>query len=315
MAHDHPHDHGHDPGPDHRHDPGRDAPARRILIALVLTASFIGVELFAGLVARSLALLSDAGHMFADAGSLALALVAQRVAARPHTHGHTYGFRRAETLAAFANGVALGVSAVWIIVEAVERWHAPPDVRGGWMFAVATAGLAVNLAAAWVLSHGGHNTNTRAALAHVLADAAGSVAAMVAAALVIFLGWKRADPAISVLLSVMILWGSWKLIREAVDVLMEATPSRLDVGALAHTIRGAAGVADLHDLHAWSISEGFDVVTVHVVLDGTRHGTDVARDVGALVMRVHRVRHVTVQPEAPPAQAALRPPETLVRRG
>jgi cobalt-zinc-cadmium efflux system protein len=296
-----------------KHDSGRGqphrhlAPERRILAALLLTLASMVVEVAGGILAGSLALLSDAGHMLSDAGALFLALVAQRVASRPRTASRTYGSRRAETLAAFVNGIALGVTAVWIFLEAVERWRNPPAINGRFMLIIATIGLASNLLAAWVLSWGEseHNANMRAALAHVLSDAAGSVAAMLAGVCVLYFHWPRADPAVSLGLSLLILWSAWRLVLRTAAVLMESTPPGLSLTDLDTTIRGTPGVADLHDLHAWTISDGFDIVTVHVVLDGTLHGTDVAREVAGRVRETHRIEHVTVQPEPPAVQIPL----------
>ena len=285
-----------------------ETPERRIQAALILTLLTMGVSIAGGVFAHSLALLSDAGHMLADAGALALALVAQRVASRPRTHRRTYGSRRAETLAAFTNAIFLGVVSVWVIVEAVKRWQQPPDVKGGWMLAVAGGGLVVNLVAARLLTAGGvHNENTRAALAHVLSDAAGSVAAMIAAVLVLVWGWQRADPLISVGLAGLIFWSAWRLVTRTLDVLMEGTPAGLAAGDLERTIRETPGVAALHDLHAWTISEGFEAVTVHVVLDGSHHGTEVAREVSERIRERHHIDHVTVQPEAASAPVSFQP--------
>ena len=284
-----------------------ETPEGRIRAALVLTLLTMGASIAGGVFAHSLALISDAGHMLADAGALALALVAQRVASRPRTHRRTYGSRRAETLAAFTNAIFLGVASVWVIVEAVERWRQPPDVKGGWMLAVASGGLVVNLVAARLLTAGVHNENTRAALAHVLSDAAGSVAAMIAAVLILVWDWRRADPLISVGLAVLIFWGAWRLVARTVDVLMEGTPAGLVAGDLERTIRETPGVANLHDLHAWTISEGFEAVTVHVVLDGSRHGTEVAREVSDRIRERHGIEHVTVQPEAASAPVSFQP--------
>jgi cobalt-zinc-cadmium efflux system protein len=302
MSHTHP----------HPHIP--DTPARRIFIALVLTLVTMVVEIVGGLMSGSLALLSDAGHMMADAGALTLALVAQQVAARPRTMRRTYGSRRAETLAAFVNGIALGVTAVWIILEAVDRWHTPKTINAPFMLAVAVTGLVANLVAAWILSRRDPtpNANTRAALAHVLSDAAGSGAAILAGTLVLGFGWARADPAISIALALLILWSAWKLVAQTAGVLMEGAPTGVPLDELERTIRATPGVADLHDLHAWTISEGFDIVTVHVVLDGARHGTDVAREVGHRVRDRHQIAHVTVQPEPPAAKPVLHP--VVVRR-
>jgi cobalt-zinc-cadmium efflux system protein len=175
--------------------------------------------------------------------------------------------------------------------------------------------LLVNLVAAAILSRGHtHNENTRAALAHVASDAAGSIAAIVAAGLVLGLGWRRADPLISVVLAAMIFWGAWRLVVRTVDVLMEGTPKGLEPAALEETIRQTPGVADLHDLHAWTISEGFDVVTVHVTLDGSRHGTDVSQDVCARIHARHGIDHATVQAEPPRTPGFYQPLKTLARR-
>lgn len=292
-----------------------ETPERRIFAALVLTLAVMGVSAAGGLLSGSLALLSDAGHMLADAGALSLALVAQRIADRPRTQKRTYGSRRAETLAAFVNAVLLCFVALWVIAEAIERWDVSPPIRGGWMLAVAVVGLLANLGAAWLLDRGhGHNANTRAALAHVLADAAGSVAAILAAVAVLAWDWRRADVLISVVLAVMILVAAWGLVSRTLHVLMEGTPAGVATGELERTIRETPGVADLHDLHAWSISEGFDVVTVHVVLDGARHGTEVAHEVAERIRRIHGIDHVTVQPEAPRWTSSFQPLSTLVRR-
>jgi cobalt-zinc-cadmium efflux system protein len=293
------HDHA---GHDHQHHHAS-APERRLLAALLLTLLGMAGQIAGGLLSGSLALLSDAGHMLTDSASLALALVAQRVAARPRSHGQTYGSRRAETLAAFLNGLALVLASGWIAHEAFERWHTPARIDGPLMAAVAVGGLLVNLVAAWLLASGhGHNVNTRAALYHVLSDAGGSVAALIAAGLVMAFGWSRADSVVAVLLSLLILAGAWRLLQTSVRVLMEATPAGLPLPELERTIRETPGVADVHDLHAWTISDGFDIVTVHVVLDGQHHGTEVAAEVGRRVREGHGIQHVTVQPEAPQTQ-------------
>jgi cobalt-zinc-cadmium efflux system protein len=305
----HSHAHAH-----HEHEAGGPTPERRLTTALVLTVSFMIVEAIAGWMVHSLALMSDAGHMLADAGALGLAVMAQRVASRPRTLQRTYGFRRAETLAALANGIALGVTALWVVVTAISRWRAPADIDALPMLAVAAIGLGINLVSGLILAKGdSHNTNTRAALAHVAADALGSVAAIVAACLVLGFGWTRADAVASLVISVLILLGAIRLVTDTVNVLMESAPSGVALEDLEKTIRSTPGVADMHDLHAWTISDGFDAVTVHVVLDGTAHGTDVAREVGERIHATHKVEHVTVQPEAPPLSDELHPPQRLLR--
>lgn len=284
----------------HAEESQRGAPARRLMIALPVTAGFMVVEAIAGWLFGSLALLSDALHMLTDTSVLALALVAQRIATRPRSARQTYGYRRAETLAAFVSGLALGVSAIFIVVEAIGRWREPTEVLGEGMLLVAIAGLLVNLICAKVLSHGheGHNVNTRAALYHVLADALGSVGAIVAAILVLAFDWYRADSAVSVLLAAFLIFGAWRLVSNTGRVLMEGAPHHLDGDAVERTIAATPGVADVHDFHLWTIAEGFPVVTVHVVLDGERDACDVSRSVCDRVAEEHGISHVTVQPES-----------------
>jgi cobalt-zinc-cadmium efflux system protein len=300
--HDHPHGHG---GPGHAHA-STSTPTRRLALALSLTASFMVVEVVTGWLTGSLALLSDAGHMLTDAGALTVALLAQRVAQRARSGERTFGYRRAEVLAALANGVVLGVSSVWILIEAVRRFQDPPAVLGLPMLVVAGVGLVMNLVSAWILSGAGaSNANVRAAAAHVAADAAGSVAAILAGFAVWAFGWNRADPAISLLISLLILWSAWGLIREALDVLMEGAPRGLVAAAVEKTIAETPGVASAHDLHLWSISDDLPMVSVHVVLDGRHHGTEVAAAVARRVREAHGVAHVTVQPEAPSSHALV----------
>jgi cobalt-zinc-cadmium efflux system protein len=307
------HAHGH-----HHHHQGAagSAPEGRLFAALLLTVAFMIVEAVAGWLAHSLALVSDAGHMLADAGALALALTAQRVASRPRTLVRTYGYRRAETLAALGNGLALALTAVWVIKEAIERWGAPTAVDAWTVLTVAAGGFAVNLIAAWLLSRGqdGHNANTRAALAHVASDALGSVSAMGAAVVVLVFGWTRADAVAGFVISGLILWGAFRLMAQTVGVLMESVPAGVELADLERTILATPGVKEVHDLHAWTISDGFDAVTVHVVLDGSAHGTDVAADVGERIRREHHVSHVTVQPEAPHLPSDLHSADKLLRK-
>lgn len=303
KGHDHAHHgdaHGHD---DHHHSHGlnelRRTPFRRLVFAFTITAGFMFVEAIVGFVSGSLALVADAGHMLADAAALALAMIAQRIAAQQRTRARTYGHRRAEVLAAFANGVALALTAVWIFGEAAQRFREPRAIDATAMMATAVVGLVINLLSAAVLSVGshGHNVNTRAALAHVLSDALGSVGAIVGGVLVYTMGWNRADPVISVIIAVLILWGGFRLVRDTSHVLMEGSPIEVDIADIEKTIRGVPGVVDFHDLHVWSISEGFDVLTVHIVIARGFHGTDVVQAVATRMREVHQLEHCTIQPE------------------
>lgn len=278
----------------------------RLAWAFGLTVMFMFVEAAVGFWSNSLSLIADAGHMLADAAALGLALVAQRIARRARTSRSTYGYRRAEVLAAFANGTALALTSVWIVVEAVERWQRPVLVHGGAMMVTAALGLAVNIVAALILRQGSHNANTRAALAHVLSDALGSLGAIVAGALVMTMDLRRADPLIGVAIGLLIAWSGIRLVRDTTRVLMEGTPAHIDLAEVEAAIREVPGVSDLHDLHVWTISDGFDALTVHVVIARGFHGTDVAAAVGRHVREQLKIDHCTVQPE-PPKTSSLIP--------
>lgn len=302
-GHEHGHSHGHDHGHDHRPPRANDARAlRRLTGAFALTASFLFVEAAVGFWSRSLSLLADAGHMLADAVALGLALFAQRIAGRERTRTQTYGSRRAEVLAAFANGVALVLTSFWIVGEAVARLVTPEVVEATPMLATAVLGLVVNLVAAALLSGGsdGHNVNTRAALAHVLSDAAGSVGAIVASVLVLRWGWYRADPAMGIGIALLVFVSGVRIVRSTSRVLMEGTPFEIDVAGIEETLRAVPGVADFHDLHVWSISEEFHVLTVHVALAQGHHGTEVVAAVSRALREHHGIEHVTIQPEVSP---------------
>lgn len=317
MGHGHGHGHAHS----HAHAVAASQPAglagsasRKLGWALSLTGLFFFVEISAGLLTNSLSLLSDAGHMLGDSGALVLAILAQRIAQRPRTRVHTFGFRRAEILAALMNGALLLVTCVLIVREAVERFGSTQPIKGGPMFVVALVGLGVNLVSALILSHGESNANTRAALLHVLSDALGSVGAIVASLCVLYLDLQIADTLVSVGIALLIAGSAYRLLRDTSSVLMERAPAHVDLAELEALVRATNGVGDVHDLHAWAISDGFDAVTVHVVLTGSSHGTDVARLVGERIRQRFGIEHVTVQPEAPPVSAQLLPAARLTER-
>jgi cobalt-zinc-cadmium efflux system protein len=294
------HDHG-ESGHDHGHSHGHGAAPKRVLaLALALTTSFMFVEAAVGLWSGSLALLADAGHMLADAGALALALVAQLWAARARTAKSTFGYRRAEVLAAFVNGIAISVAALWIVKEAIERWMVPVAIQGGTMLATAVAGLLVNAVVASLLMRAQKESlNVRAAFAHVVMDAMGSVGAIAAGLAVVLFGIQRADPVLSVMIAVLVAYSGWRLLKETTGILLEGAPPNLDVAAIERAIRSCPGVAGLHDLHVWRISDSFDALTVHVTLERGAHGTDVCKTVSQRLHDEFGLDHVTVQPEAP----------------
>lgn len=247
----------------------------------------------------SLALLADAGHMITDAGALGLSLVVARIGQRPRSPNMTYGYRRAEVLGAVVNAATmLGIS-IFILIEAVRRMHSPGAIEGDGVIYTAVGGLVLNLISALLLSRGhAHDLNVRSAFLHVLGDALGSVAAIVAG-ICVKLNFPVADPIASLLISVVLGLGSLRVLREAADVLMEATPSEVDVVALERTILDTPGVSAVHDLHVWCLTPGQPMLTAHVVLRPGSHGTDVAKRVGDRLGQLHDLHHVTIQPEPP----------------
>jgi cobalt-zinc-cadmium efflux system protein len=253
-------------GHDHDHD-HRDAGARALVVVLALTTSYTVAEVVAGWLTDSLALLADAGHMLSDDLSIGLALFAIWLARRPATLRRSFGFKRAEILAAFLNGLALALVSVWIVVEAVRRLSDPPEVLGGWMLAVAVGGLAVNLVAFGILSRSARDSlNVRAATRHVLADLLGSIGVIAAAVVILASGWQLADPLVSLAIAALVLWSAWGVLRDSVEILLEATPSGVDARAVERAILAVPGVHSVHDLHIWTITSGFDALAAHVLV-------------------------------------------------
>ncbi len=284
--------HGHDHA--HEHDP-RAADRRALGIALVLICSFMVVEVVVGLLSDSLAVLADAGHMLSDAASLGLALVAVWLAGRPVTLDRSFGYRRAEILAALANGVLLVVVSITIFVEAARRFANPPDVTGGWVLVVGCVGLAVNLAAAWILRGGSRSLNMRGALLHVLADALGSAGVIVAGIVVLTTGWDTIDPLISVAIGVLILLSSWTLLRGSVNVLLEATPSGMSAEEVGKTIVSLDGVVEVHDLHIWTITSGFPALAAHVLVEPGLDCHGLRRQIEVVLSERFELDHTTLQ--------------------
>jgi cobalt-zinc-cadmium efflux system protein len=308
MGHEH---HHHHPRDHHHHHVGVMTPQQALWVSVVLSAGFMVLEAGMAWYTGSLALFADAGHMLSDVGALGLALFAQRFSMRAHDRRATFGYRRAEVLAAFLNGVALTVISLWIAVEAIGRWWSPVALRHEGLIETAVAGLVVNAGVAWILSRASSdNINVRAAMAHVLVDLLGSLNAIAAGVLVVFFGFNRADSVLSTIIALLVLVSGYRILKETTSVLLESAPHELDTTALARTIEQTPGVASFHDLHAWRISEGFDAVTVHVVLAPAHHGVEVSREVCQRIQREHGISHATVQPEAPPPSPIV----TLGRR-
>jgi len=240
----------------------------RLVIVLVITAAVFVVELIGGLISGSLALLADAGHVLTDSGGLVLALVATSLAGRAATVRRTYGLQRAEVLAALTNALLLVGIAVWVLVKAIDRLTEPVPVDTSVMIIAAGIGAAANLAGMLLLRRGqAESLNLRGAYLEVLGDLVGSVAVIVAAVLIQLTGWTRFDAVCSLAIFVLILPRAWSLLREVVDVLLEATPRGVDLDEVREHIREVDGVVDVHDLHAWTITSGVPVLSAHVVVD------------------------------------------------
>ena len=253
----------------HRHDHGRRARSQRALgLVLVLTAAYTVAEVVAGVLTGSLALLADAGHMLGDVAALGLALGAAWLATRPATPERSFGYQRAEILAALVNGLALVAIAIWVFVEALGRLDDPPEILGGWMLAVALVGVLVNLAAAGILARAAEESlNVQAALRHVFADLISSIGVSVAAIVVILTGWRQADPIAGMGIAVLILASSWGILRDSVRILLEATPEGIDAREVGRRMAAAEGVVEVHDLHIWTITSGFPALSAHVLVE------------------------------------------------
>ena len=267
--------------------------------ALTITATFLVAEFMGALYTNSLALLADAGHMLTDVAALSLSLFAIRFAGRRATPRMTYGFHRVEILAALVNGVFLVLVALYIFYEAFNRIKTPEVVKADWMLVVAVIGLLANLASAWVLFGKHHESlNVRGAFFHVLTDALGSLGAIVASIAILVSGYTLADPLISVVVAVLILWSSWIVIRDAVDILLEGTPAHINIVSLREQLCGINGVGSVHDLHVWTLTSGVLAMSCHIVAENESYNrTDLLARVNGVAKERFRIDHTTIQIE------------------
>jgi cobalt-zinc-cadmium efflux system protein len=285
------HDHGH-----HHHGVSPDADRGKLRLALGLILGFMLVEVLAGVLAHSLALLSDAAHMLTDAGSVGLALVALSLAARPPTGRFTFGLGRAEILSAQVNGAALLVLAGVIGFEAVRRLGDPPDVEGAIVIVVGLLGAAVNLGSAWALARAERRSlNVEGARAHVMADLYASLGAAIAGALILTTGFREADPIAALLVSALMLRTAWSLLRESGLVLLEGTPRGLDSDALGQALARHPGVIEVHDLHVWEVTSGFPALAAHVLVAPGDDCHRIRRELEVLLDERFSIAHTTLQ--------------------
>jgi cobalt-zinc-cadmium efflux system protein len=291
MAHDGP---AHEHGP--RHDHVSDATRRSLAVALALVAGLLVAELVFGIVAHSLALLADAGHMLTDILALALAVAAAAMARRPPGGRWTFGFGRVEVLAAQANGVTLALVGGWIVYSAVRRLVDPTDVDGGIVLGVALGGVAVNLVAAAVLARSSRQSlNVRAAFLHLVTDLAAFAGTAAAGALILATGWDRWDPIASLAVAVLIFWSAWRLLRETTLIFLDLSPGGIDPAEVGTAIASAPEVVEAHDLHVWSVSDGFPALSAHVLV---RPGADchgIRRDLERMLAERFGIEHTTLQ--------------------
>lgn len=269
-----------------------------LAFALGLTLLFAVIEVVTGFISNSLALISDAGHMVTDAAALGLALMAQAIARRPPSSRHSFGFVRAEALAAFVNCLAMLALVAWIAWEAVQRLLKPEDVQGGVVLVVAAIGACINLLVAWLLSRDNQSINTRAALVNVMGDLLGSLAAIASGAIIYFTGWVRVDPILSIFVALLILRSTSGILRESYHFLMEGVPHAIDYLEVGADLKGVEGVLDVHDLHVWDMSPGHPALIGHLEIASLERWPAVLADVRAMLREKHGIDHVTLQPEA-----------------
>jgi cobalt-zinc-cadmium efflux system protein len=266
--------------------------------AVTLTLLFAGVEVFAGFWANSLALISDAGHMVTDATALGLALLAQVIAKRPPSAKHSFGFGRAEALAAFVNGLVMLAVVLWIAIEAITRFAHPQPVKGGTVSIVALIGLTVNIIVAWVLSHDTKSLSIQAALVHVLGDLLGSVGALCAGAIIYFTGWLRIDPILSIFVSLLILKSTIDVLKNAYHFLMEGVPHHINYLSVGKDLAAIDGVLSVHDLHVWEMSPGEPALIGHVEVRDLQTWPAVLHTIKQMLLEKHGIDHITLQAES-----------------
>jgi cobalt-zinc-cadmium efflux system protein len=261
-------------------------------------------EAAGGWFANSLALIADAGHMLTDVAALSLTLAAIWFASRPATAKKTFGYYRLEILAAFINGIALVLISLWVIYEAFERISKSPEIKGFELTLIAVGGLIINLICAYLLhSDNEHDLNMRGAWLHVIGDALGSAAAIIAGILILSFGWLWADAATSLLISLIIIFSAWNLIKESVNVLLEGTPSHINLAAVGETIRQTESVADVHDLHVWTIASGMEALSVHIIHEKSVSQSGLLRVIRQKLHDEYGIDHLTIQMETLEAES------------
>lgn len=285
------HSHG---GGGHSHGAGANKKALAVVLAFTMT--YMVAEIIGAFITGSLALLADAAHMASDNVALALALFAFWLSTKPATPNRSFGYKRGEILAALFNGVTIVAISIWIFYEAISRFQDPPEILGGWLMVVAIIGLLVNVAGFLILSRSaGENLNMQGALRHVLADLLGSVGVIAAAAVILLTGWVYADPLISIFIGVLVLFSSWRLLKESVNILLEGAPPGLDAEEIGNKMVDQNGVEEVHDLHVWTITSGFPALAAHVLVAEDEDCHARRRDLERMLGNEYSLSHTTLQ--------------------
>jgi cobalt-zinc-cadmium efflux system protein len=298
-SHNTTHLHAHRAGDAAHHHVAENRSQKILAWSLTITFAFAIVEVISGFMANSLALISDAGHMVTDASALGLALMAQIIARRPPSEKNSFGFGRAEALAAFVNCLVMLAVVGWICFEAIQRFVHPEPVKGAIVFVIAAIGLVANLVVAWTLSHDHKSVNTRAALVHVLGDLLGSVAALIAGAVIYLTGWLMIDPLLSIFVSLLILKSTISVLLESYHFLMEGVPHHIDYVQVGTDLTEVKGILSVHDLHVWEMTPGQPALIGHVAIRDLQEWPSVLRAVKAMLLKKHGIDHVTLQAEMP----------------
>jgi cobalt-zinc-cadmium efflux system protein len=292
-----------------------DADGRSLALALILIVALLVAEVVVGILASSLALLADAGHMLTDAAALVLALVAAAIARRPPSGSWTFGFRRVEILAALANGITLALVGAWIVYAGIRRLVAPPDVRGGLVLAVAVAGIAVNLAAAALLVRPSRRSlNIRGAFLHVTTDLAAFAGTALAATLILLTGWDRFDPLASLAVAALIFWSSALLLRDSSRILLDVSPGGTVPRDVERAMLAVPDVVDVHDLHVWTVASGFPALSAHVLVRPEGDCHEARRALAAMLRERFGLEHTTLQVEHARQRRRLRIELPLTRQ-
>lgn len=292
--HHHGHHHSHGSEGHHHHNANKKA----LAISFSLIFAFMIVEVIGGIWTNSLALLSDAGHMLSDAAALGLSLFAFKFSEKAADYSKTYGYKRFEILAAFINGMTLIIISFFIYWEAIERFRVPPEVSSNMLW-IALIGLIVNLAVAWILMRGDteENLNMRGAFLHVLGDLLGSVGAIIAGILIILFGWNLADPIASMIVATLVLVSGWRVLKDSYHILMEGTPTGIQIEQVRKSLMSIEGVLDVHDLHIWTITSGFPALSCHVVVEKKVDRDEILIQLQNCLKNNHQIEHCTFQIE------------------